>query len=84
MGELGEPKALLAQTFIAAIEALGQDLSLPRRLAELRKTDIPALAKAACREADTNYPVPRYMSEADCEKLIANLLPRATSRSRKT
>ena len=84
VGELGEPQELLAQKFIAAIEALGQDLSLPRQLAELRKTDIPALAKAACREADTNYPVPRYMSEADCEKLIANLLPRATSRSRKT
>ena len=84
VGELGEPQELLAQKFIAAIEALGQDLSLPRQLAELRKIDIPALATAACREADTNYPVPRYMSEADCEKLIANLLPRATSRSRKT
>jgi len=75
---------LLAHKFIASIEALSHDLGLPRQLAELCKADIPALAKAACREADTNYPVPRYMSEAHCEKLIAILLPRTASRPRKS
>jgi hypothetical protein len=41
----------------------------------LREQDIPALAKAACREADINYPVPRAMSQQDCEALLREVLP---------
>jgi alcohol dehydrogenase class IV len=84
VGTQGETHELLAEKFIASIKALSHDLGLPQQLAELRKADIPALARAACREADTNYPVPRYMSETDCEKLIALLLPRTASRPRKS
>lgn len=84
VGTQGEPHELLAKKFIASVEALSHDLGLPQRLAELRKADIPTLAKAACREADINYPVPRYMSEEDCEKLISTLLPRANARPKKS
>ena len=38
----------------------------------LREADIPALAKAACWEADTNYPVPRYMSPETCAAITAS------------
>ena len=51
------------------------DSDLARALAELREDDIPALAKAACHEADTNYPVPRVMSRADCEAMLRMVLP---------
>lgn len=84
VGTQGETHEVLAKKFIASIETLSRDLGLPQQLAELRKADIPALAKAACREADINYPVPHYMSEADCEKLITTLLPRTASRPRKS
>jgi hypothetical protein len=48
-------------------------------LAALREADIPALAKAACHEAHTGYPVPRYMSQEVCERLIRKVLPPAAS-----
>jgi alcohol dehydrogenase len=60
-----------------AVEKLGRDLGIPRTLDALKAKDIPALAKAACWEADTNYPVPKYMSPEVCEGIIRHLLPGA-------
>jgi len=57
------------------VEALNDDIGIPRHLDALRTADIPELAKAACWEADTNYPVPRYMSPATCESLLREILP---------
>lgn len=84
VGAAGEPAEVLAQKFLESIDALNRDLGIPRQLNALRKADIPALAKAACWEADTNYPVPRYMSVETCEELIRAVLPKAASRKRST
>jgi alcohol dehydrogenase len=70
-----ENKAELAQKFIEAIEVLSGEVGIPRRLDALREQDIPELARAACREADLNYPVPRVMSQQDCEALLRAALP---------
>jgi alcohol dehydrogenase len=75
VGKQGERPAALAAKFLDSVSALNRDLAIPAHLADLRAADIPALAKAACREADTNYPVPRYMSPKVCEGIIAQLLP---------
>ncbi|MGZ9032687.1 MAG: hypothetical protein ACXW2G_15035, partial [Burkholderiaceae bacterium] len=45
--------------------------------------DIAALAKAACHEADVNYPVPRVMLQADCEALLRKVLPLPRAQVRK-
>lgn len=79
VGSEGEPAGILAQKFLDSVEALNRDLGIPRQLDALRKADIPALAKAACREAQTNYPVPRYMSVERCEELIRQVLPQPAS-----
>ncbi|MDO8447843.1 MAG: iron-containing alcohol dehydrogenase [Rhodoferax sp.] len=84
VGAAGEPVDVLAQKFLESIDALSRDLGIPRQLDALRKADIPALAKAACWEADTNYPVPRYMSVETCEELIRAVLPKAASRKKST
>ncbi|HYR00779.1 MAG TPA: iron-containing alcohol dehydrogenase [Casimicrobiaceae bacterium] len=75
VGEAGERPAVLAKKFLDSIEALNRDLGIPRHLDALREADIPALAKAACWEADTNYPVPRYMSPEICEGLLREVMP---------
>ena len=54
-------------------------LQIPRHLAALQAADIPALAAAACWEADTNYPVPRRMTQANCEALLRSVLPPETA-----
>jgi len=74
-----EPAAVRAQKFLDSIEALNRDLAIPRQIDALQEADIPGLAKAACWEADTNYPVPRYMSPDTCEGLLRQVLPKAVA-----
>jgi alcohol dehydrogenase len=83
VGKSGERPAVLARKFLDSIEALNRDLGIPRQLDALREADIPELAKAACWEADTNYPVPRYMSPETCAELIREVLPKATPRKKR-
>ena len=75
VGSEGEAQEVLAQKFLDAVDQLNQDLGIPTYLAALKEADIPALAKAACWEAHTGYPVPRYMSQEVCENLIRKALP---------
>jgi len=77
VGKEGESEEVLAQKFLDAVDTLNHDLGIPTTLAALQEADIPALAKAACHEAHTGYPVPRYMSQQVCEDLIRKVLPKA-------
>lgn len=72
-----EPVEQRAQAFVESVDALNQRVGIPRTLAELREVDIPDLARAACREADANYPVPRVMSQPDAEAILREVLPAA-------
>ncbi len=83
VGKAGEKPAVLATKFLASVEALNRDLGIPRHLDALREADIPELARAACWEADTNYPVPRYMSPATCEDLLRQVLPEKALRKKR-
>ncbi len=77
VGTEGEPAEVLAQKFLDAVDQLNRDLGIPTTLEALKEEDIPALAKAACWEAHTGYPVPRYMTQGVCEDLIRQALPKA-------
>ncbi len=94
LGDASEDDDSLAQKFLDGVDDLNRDLDIPTYLQALRKADIPALAKAAIHEAHTGYPVPRYMTQAQCEEMIGRLLPpdpeppakseKPASRARKT
>lgn len=75
LGKKSDSEAVLAKKFMASIDAMNTRLGIPATLTALREDDIPALARAACREADANYPVPMYLSQADCEAVIRQALP---------
>ena len=75
VGRLGDSREELARTFLDSVDTLSRTVGIPRTLEALREADIPALAKAACHEADANYPVPRVMLQADCEALLRKVLP---------
>ncbi|MFZ4624597.1 MAG: iron-containing alcohol dehydrogenase [Rhodoferax sp.] len=77
VGKKADTEAVLAQKFLDAVDAMNTRLGIPATLAALREEDIPALAAAACREADANYPVPLYMTQAICEQVIRQVLPDA-------
>ena len=76
VGKEGEDRDVLAQKFLDAVDELNRDLGIPTVLDALKEADIPALAKAACHEAHTGYPVPRYMTQSVCEDLIRQALPK--------
>ncbi len=84
VGKPGEKPALLAKKFLDSVVALNRELGIPETLAALEEKDIPALAKAACWEADTNYPVPRYMSPETCEGVVRAILPPVRRPTRKS
>ena len=78
VGKAGDGQDVLAHRFLDSVEALNATLGIPRHLDALLTQDIPELAEAACWEADTNYPVPRRMTLADCEAVLhAVLRPKA-------
>jgi alcohol dehydrogenase class IV len=77
LGNEGGKSATLARKYIESIEKMNHDIGIPEVVEALREGDIPALARAACREADTNYPVPRYMSPETCEGILRQVLPHA-------
>jgi alcohol dehydrogenase class IV len=83
VGKAGERSTVLAKKFLDSVDALNRDLGIPQQLDELREADIPELAKAACWEADTSYPVPRYMSPDTCADLIRKVLPKTTRRKKR-
>lgn len=70
-----------AQAFIAAVEALNARVGIPSTLAALRAADIPALARAAAREADFNYPVPRVLRDDELQAILRALLPATPARN---
>jgi alcohol dehydrogenase class IV len=75
LGQTGQAPEVLAQKFLDGVDQLNRDLKIPLHLDALQEADIPSLAKAACHEAHTGYPVPRYMSQDQCEELIRLVLP---------
>ncbi len=77
LGDESERDDKLAEKFLDAIDQLNRDLGIPLHLDKLQEADIPALAKAACHEAHTGYPVPKYMTQKQCEALIRQVLPPA-------
>ena len=83
VGTEDEDTELLAQKFLDAVDQLNRDLGIPTYLEALKESDIPALAKAACHEAHTGYPVPRYMTQAVCEGIIRQALPPAPAKAPK-
>lgn len=83
VGTEDEDAEMLAQKFLDAVDQLNRDLNIPTYLEALKEADIPALAKAACHEAHTGYPVPRYMSQAVCEGIIRQALPPSAATSAK-
>ena len=70
VGAENESPQALAEKFVVAVEQLIADLGIPATLEALQEADIPALAAAALHEAHTGYPVPRYMTQSQCESLI--------------
>lgn len=70
----GETDAEKADRFIQSVRDLMAKIEIPPTLDALVESDIPAIARQALDEAHLNYPVPRYMNQAECERVLRRML----------
>lgn len=74
IGLEGRGDTALARAFLDAVRNLAVQVGIPPTLDTLKAHDIPQIAREALAEAFMNYPVPRYMEQSDCERMIALML----------
>lgn len=70
----GQDDAAKAAAFIAAIRELNKRMAIPDGFEQIKEADIPLIIDRAFREAHPLYPVPRFMTRADCEAVIRKLM----------
>ncbi len=58
-----------AEKFIAAIKDLNRKLNIPPQITDIKKEDIPNLARYAEKEANPLYPVPKLYTKKELENL---------------
>jgi alcohol dehydrogenase class IV len=65
----------LARRFVARVRELNRAVGIPEKIAALKPADVPEIARAAMIEAARDYPVPKPMSLAQSQALLARLTP---------
>ena len=63
-----------AEAFIAAIRYMNKVMGIPEKITELKRKDIPVLAKRALKEANPLYPVPIILNTAKMEGIFLDIL----------
>ena len=63
-----------AKAFIAEIRRMNQAMNIPDKFDFIKEEDIPTLVKRALKEGNPGYPVPKIMTEQDCEKVIRSFM----------
>jgi len=69
----GQDDATKAKAFIAAIRELNKRMNIPTTFEHIKEEDIPLIVQRALREAHPLYPVPKFMTAADCEKVVRRI-----------
>ena len=72
-GSPGEPPSVLAQRFVARVRELNRAIGIPEKIAALKPTDVPEIARAAMVEATRDYPVPKPMTLAQSQALLLRM-----------
>jgi alcohol dehydrogenase class IV len=70
LGPGGEDPRSLAMSLVIAIRRLNASVGIPPTLEQIADADIPEIVRRALAEAHGTYPVPAYMSAADCTTVV--------------
>lgn len=74
-----DEKVAIAYSFVAAVRALHDYLQLPKCVEQMKSEDVHMVADRAIVEAMDTAPVPCYMSVAECDAIVASLLPQGAA-----
>jgi alcohol dehydrogenase class IV len=70
LGRDGDDPRLLATSLIAAIRQLNASIGIPPTIEQITDADVPEIVRRALAEAHGTYPVPVYMSAAECTAIV--------------
>ena len=77
LGRDDENPRSLAMSLVVAIRQLNACVGIPPTLEQIADADIPEIVRRALAEAHGTYPVPAYMSAADCTNIVRRAAGRA-------
>jgi alcohol dehydrogenase class IV len=77
LGQDGDDPRSLATSLVVAIRRLNARIGIPPTIEQIADADIPEIVRRALAEAHGTYPVPKYMSAADCTTVVQNAAGRA-------
>ena len=77
LGSEADDPALLADAFIAAIADLRQRMEMPTRPQGLEQRHVPGIVQEAIAEAGSLYPVMRYLSAGEIQRIVEDKLAAA-------
>ncbi len=70
LGRDGDDARSLAQSLVAEIRQLNVSIGIPPTIEQITDADIPEIVRRALAEAHGTYPVPVYMTAADCTTIV--------------
>jgi alcohol dehydrogenase class IV len=70
LGQDGDTPRSLATSLVVAIRRLNACVGIPPTIEQIADADIPEIVRRALAEAHGTYPVPKYMSAADCATVV--------------
>lgn len=77
LGQDGDDPRSLAARLVAALRQLNAAIGIPPTIEQIADADIPEIVRRALAEAHGTYPVPKYMSAAECATIVQNAAGRA-------
>ena len=77
LGQDGDDPQSLATSLVVAIRQLNACIGMPPTIDQIADADIPEIVRRALAEAHGTYPVPKYMSAAECATIVQNAAGRA-------
>ncbi len=84
LGNDGDSEAMLARAFVDEVRRLNAHMNIPRCIEQISAEDVVGIVDRAFAEAHGTYPVPKYMTRADCIAVVdrvAGRLPPALDAS---
>jgi alcohol dehydrogenase class IV len=77
LGQDGDDQRSLATSLVVAIRRLNARIGIPPTIEQIADADTPEIVRRALAEAHGTYPVPKYMSAAECATVVQNASGRA-------
>ena len=70
LGREGDDDRTLAMSLVLQIRQLNERIGIPPTIEQIAEGDVPEIVRRALSEAHGTYPVPKYMTAAECATVV--------------